>query len=285
MIEKKEVPQMVFALRLAQKLVQRDQVVHDVCVWLKHVDKFKLGYLTRGEFRAMLRTFGVPEQPGQPFQYDDIFGSHNTTILDYRGFIHLVEVALEQYINPYHTPSAHKGGTLGSTSIRVGAMALHEVRACKAPDTETARAEHILQTMATKLYERRSGSLALTRAFQCVDTDSSGTIDVGEFRACMKLFGFEPREGDVTALFSAFGGGANQQPIPYDTFIHKIEELHGRHPLETATHLTDRKMHTCSVCQHGYACAGPQQRVRLRACVCNINNICPTCILNASQPW
>jgi len=104
MIEKKKLeedPQMVFALRLAQKLVQRDQVVHDVRVWLKHVDKFKLGYLTRGEFRAMLRTFGVPEQPGQPFQYDDIFGSHNTAILDYRGFIHLVEVALEQYINPF----------------------------------------------------------------------------------------------------------------------------------------------------------------------------------------
>ena len=96
-------------------------------------------------------------------------------------------------------------------------------------------AENMIQILVTKLYERHSGQLSLTKAFKYVDTDASSTIDIDEFKTVMKLFGFEPSEHQLKITFKMFGAtklkGHDNDEISYKNFIKIMQKYQNKHPL------------------------------------------------------
>ena len=293
--------QVQLAGRLADKLRERGQTVRDVCKFMQHVDKLRgvrlpLDVVTKAEFHTVLRTFGVVETR-KPFEYEAIFGTYDGNLLDSTEFLQLVTdisaaIPGSPNLSPTLSPATTFDSSILSTARAVEKVHVTAARKAKLEFEKKQRVDaatsKILTTLATKLYERRSGSLALTRAFQCVDTDSSGTIDIAEFAVAMGMFGFEPRESEIKNLFRAFGAGDHLEPIPYATFMHNIERFRNSHPLELPK--ADKKgqpdiilSHTCTLCGGCFQCRGTAPRVRTR-CLCYPDSMCATCCLHVSKP-
>ena len=294
--------QVQLAGNLAEKLRERGQTVHDVSKFMQHIDKQRavrlhLDVVTKAEFHTVLRTFGVVEAR-KPFEYDAIFGKNYRNLLDTTEFLQLVTdisaaIPGSPNLSPALSPATTFDSSILSTARAVEKAHVTSARKAKLElekkQREDVATSKILTTLATKLYERRSGSLALTRTFQCVDTDSSGTIDITEFAVAMGMFGFEPRKSEIKSMFRAFGAGDHLEPIPYVTFVQNIERFRNSHPLELPKadkqgHPDVMLSHTCTLCSGRFQCRGTAPRVRTR-CLCYPDSICATCCLYASKSW
>ena len=279
--------QVTLASRLADKLQERAESLRDVRLYFEYTDKHRLCVVDEQEFRSCLRRFGVVDQSPLPFGYDAIFGLREGRLIDYSQFLMLVQSIIQVESGRSHSAILQEADTFGG-EMRTDAVAadarakeegLRRQSRERAVRKEEAAKHKMLQTIATKMYERRSGSLALTRAFACVDTDSSGTIDLSEFAVVMGMFGFEPRENEIKKLFAAFGS-PNMQPIPYSRFVSSIESFRDLHPLSPDLVKPEPVVvHRCTACGKDFACRGRQGRVRMRC------SICTTCTHRIARPY
>ena len=245
------------ACMVSDKLIERGDILYnkslrELTQRFRFVDKGGSGLVDKSGFRGVLRMCGVIEPSVNIYNsrgefdlffYDDIFGDSSQGLLDWEEFIGLVRDVHIHPLQPMqHIPSP---SSVPSTKIREAETrrkdaeerALTVKRIGEEYEKDARLAEKMLSTLVTKLYERHSDKLALTKAFKHVDKDNSSTIDIDEFRLVLRLFGFEPTERQLLTMFRMFGAeriqGRSEEEISYAKFLEVMNRHQSRHPLSS----------------------------------------------------
>ena len=243
------------ACMVSDKLVEKGDISYNKSLRVlaqkfRHIDKNSSGFVDDNGFKKLLKMCGVVEpstmihNSGGEFDlffYDSMFGDSGQRLLDWQEFVDIVR---DVYMHPLEQlrhvppPSMVEAQVVrqkeGEQLIQQrSAMAICQIAIDYQKDTQMA--ENMLNTLITKLYERHSDKLALTKAFKHVDKDNSSTIDIDEFRLVLRLFGFEPAERQLRVMFKMFGAdrikGCEDEEISYAKFIEVMNKHQNRHPL------------------------------------------------------